>query len=480
MTVVKRVLPDEPVADLAGYEAAGGGRGLAVARRLDPDGLIEELEASGLRGRGGAGFPTGTKWRTVAGNTAADLPATVIVNGAEGEPGTFKDRAIMRRNPYAVVEGAVIASLAVGADRAAIAIKSSFKEERDRLERAINEAVEAGWTSDLNIAVVEGPGEYLFGEETALLEVLDGRPPFPRIAPPYRHGIDEVGAEPRKPAGSLMAAPGAEGAPPTLVNNVETLANVPGILADGADWFRELGTTESPGSVVCTISGATARAGVAEIAMGTTLADAIALIGGGPRGPSALVAAVPGVANAMVPAERFDTPLTYEDMRASGSGLGAAGFIVLDGTDDLVAVAQGISRFLAIESCGQCVPCKSDGLAIAEHLDRIRRSDANELDLGAVADLVGTVTDEARCYLAQQHQTIIDSVLRLFPDPLREHIDGTAEPSGRYLIAPIVDITDDGVALIDESELAKRADWTYDGDAEEPTKSPVDRLARRS
>jgi len=475
MGTASRVLPAVPIATLADYVAVGGGRGLDLARKLGPAAVIDEVEASGLRGRGGAGFPTGIKWRTVAGYGSAELPATVVVNGAEGEPGTFKDRAILRANPFAVVEGALIAALAVGADRAIVAVKHTFTAERARLDRAIAEISAAGWCGDVTVAVATGPSEYLFGEETGLLEVLAGRPPFPRIAPPFRHGVDEVGSEPDEPAGTRMAEPGGAGAPPTLVNNVETIANIAPLLAEGAEWFRQVGTPESPGTIVCTVSGATRRHGIAEIALGTPLAEVIEAIGGGPVRGRRLVAAMSGVANPLVPAEAFTTPLTYEDMDRIGSGLGAGGFIVFDDRTDLAAVAAGVSRFLAVESCGQCTPCKQDGLALADLLGRVARSDANDDDLAGIADRVATVADEARCFLAHQHQQVLDSILRLFPDALRHHLQPGAAAVDPEPIVPIADLGVDDRFELDLTQLDKQPDWSFD--PVDSGKTPVDRLA---
>jgi NADH-quinone oxidoreductase subunit F len=469
-----RVLPREAIVDLRDYERAGGGRGIAAARKIGPAATIDEVEAAGLRGRGGAGFPTGAKWRTVAGYGSPAVPATVVVNGAEGEPGTFKDRSIMRANPYAVVEGALVAALAVGADRVAIALKGSFATEIERLETAIAECSDAGWSEGVAVAVVRGPEEYLFGEETALLEVLDGRPPFPRLAPPFRQGVDEVGPEPDDPAGAVMATPEGDGAPPTLVNNVETLANVPGILAEGSAWFRTVGTEDSPGSVVCTVTGDTEHHGVEEVPMGLPLGDAIERIGGGPRSGRRLAGALSGVANPIVPASDFTVPLTHDGFRSIGSGLGAAGFLVFDDETDFAAVAAGVARFLAVESCGQCTPCKIDGLAIAEHLAKICGPDGNDLDLAAVDDRLRTVADGARCYLATQHQVVVGSLLRLFPAPFRRHTAGRLDEVEPALIAPLRDIVD-GVAVLDESHASKQPDWTHD-----PTdsgKAPAERLA---
>jgi NADH-quinone oxidoreductase subunit F len=461
-----RTLDPDVVVSLDAYaHGAGGGAGLEAALRLGPAATIDEVAASGLRGRGGAGFPTGRKWQTVAQNESRDLPTTVVVNAAEGEPGSFKDRGLLRQNPYRVLEGALIAAHAVDADRVVFALKSSFTRELERVRAAIDEARAAGWLERAgvdDVTLVAGPSEYLYGEETALLEVVDGRDPFPRIAPPYRHGVDEIGDTAGEGAARLeMSAPGGlEEAPPALVNNTETMANIPAVLAKGADWFREVGTDESPGTIVCTITGSTRRHGIAEFAMGTPLGAVIDELGGGPEPGRTIVGAMSGVSNALLPASLLDTPLTYEAMRDAGSGLGAAGFIVFDDSVDLVAVAHGVARFLAVESCGQCTPCKQDGLAMAELLDRIRRSEANEIDLVALNDRVLTVADSARCNLALQQQLVIGNLLRMFPEAVREHLDGARRAADAYVIASVVDIVD-GRAVVDVGHERKQPDWTY-------------------
>ncbi len=454
-----RVLDETPITDLAAHLAAGGGRGLEAARQLAPTDIIDLVAAAGLRGRGGAGFPTGTKWETV-GLYESDQPTTVVVNAAEGEPGSFKDRAILRANPFRVLEGALIAARAVDAPRVIVATKSTFTTEIARLEAAIAAITEAGWAPDVHLEVVRGPSEYLFGEETALLEVVAGRPPFPRIAPPYRRGATDVGDDPAFAAGADLASPGGD-VPPTLANNVETLANVPGILAEGPDWFRSLGTETSPGTAVVTVTGSTRRHGVAELAMGTPLGEAVDRIGGGAREGQSLVAALSGVANPILPAAAFGTPMGYDEFRAAGSGLGATGFIVFDDTDDLVAVAHGVSRFLSVESCGQCRPCKEDGAQSAVILERIRRSEAEDGDLAHLEDCLLTVTDGARCFLAQQTQQVAGSILQRFPDAVRSHLEGTQPAADAYLIAPIVDLRD-GEAVLDEGQWTKQPDWTHD------------------
>jgi NADH:ubiquinone oxidoreductase subunit F (NADH-binding) len=470
-----RLLPETPILSLDDYEGRGGGRGLDAARRLGTTGTIEHLLAAGLRGRGGAGFPTGQKWEAVRVHESSSVPATVVVNAAEGEPGSFKDRMILRTNPYAVLEGALIAAHTVGARRVVVALKQSFTEELRAVRQAIDALRAAGWADNLEIDAFAGPREYLYGEETGLLEAIDGRPPFPRVAPPYRHGVEELGDDGSGEAAQIAMA-GTHGetpAAPTLVNNVETLANVPGILEHGPAWFRELGTDESPGTIVCTITGATQRDGVAEFPMGTPLREVIETLGGGARPGHRIVGAMSGVANPVVPEAQLDTPLSYEAMTAIGSGLGAAGFIVFDDETDLVAVAAGVSRFLAVESCGQCTPCKEDGLAVAELLDRTAHSDAHELDLLAIDEHLQTITDGARCFLAHQHQHVIGSLLATYPDAFRAHIDAAAPPVDPMPIAAITELRDQRAEL-DDAQRDKQPDWTFD--AADSGNTPVERL----
>src|SRR3954466_1900403 len=481
MPLVHRVLPPAPIESLEEYVKARGGRGIEAARHEDAEMLIAEVEAAGLRGRGGAGFPRGRKWRTVRDNAADVLATTVVVNGAEGEPGTFKDRTIMRLDPYAVVEGAVIAARAVGANSVIFGLKRGFVPEVSRMRAAIAEMQTEGWTEGVTLTVFEGPDEYLYGEETALLETLDGRYPFPRIAPPFRRGVTEVveHADDVDTGSGLsahvdMAVPGGEtGAPPTLVDNVETMANVPRIISRGADWFRTEGTEQSPGTIVCTITGSTRRAGVGEVLMGTPLREAIEMIGGGPRRGHSIKAVLPGVSSAVIPEHLLDTQVSYEALAAIGSGLGAGGFIVYDDTDDLTAVAAGVSRFLAIESCGQCTACKRDGLTLASLLRRVARSEATERDLGEVGDLVRTVSEGARCYLGLQHEAVVGSIVTGFGDELQAHVNGKAGPVEPSLITELVDLEGDE-AVFNERHLQKQPDWTYH--AEDSGKWPAERL----
>jgi NADH:ubiquinone oxidoreductase subunit F (NADH-binding) len=391
-------------------------------------------------------------------------PATVVVNAAEGEPGTFKDRTLLRRNPYKLLEGALIAASAVGADRIVVGMKRSATVERRHVEQAIAHLLERGWDQGISIEVVAGSDRYLLGEETALLEAIAGRPPFPRVAPPYRHGAEEVGADVTAAASTEMAdAAGATGAPTTLVNNVETLANVPAIVLDGPDAFRSLGTTESPGTIICTVTGRMERAGVGEVPLGTPLREVLATLGGRPLGRR-IVAVLSGTANPLLPGDALDAPLSWEGLAAAGGGLGSAGFIVIDDEVDIVSVAQGVSRFLAVESCGQCTPCKQDGLALADVLDRVRMSVPTSEDLESLPALAGRVPEGARCYLAQQHQNVVESLLARFPDALAAHADGRAEGAEPFAIVPLLDIVDDQAVLALE-ELAVNADWGVGADS---------------
>ncbi len=447
MTLVHRVLYTRPIISMQDHLARGGGKGIQVASRLEPAQIIERVLESGLRGRGGAGFPAGRKWQTVAGNTTPESPATVIVNAAEGEPGTFKDRTILRRNPYLVVEGAVIAARAVGADLVVFAMKRSFAGEVDRTRAAIEEAEDAGWTEGLRLEVFEGPDEYLYGEESALLETIDGRWPFPRIVPTFRRGLQ-------------TAAAADEPAPPALVNNTETLANVSRIIARGPAWFRTVGTEQSPGTMVCTVTGRTRRHGVGEVRMGTPLREVINAIGGGPQRGHSIKAVLSGVANGIITESMLDAPVSYEGLSEVGSGLGSGAFIVFDDTVDMTAVAAGVARFLAIESCGQCSPCKLDGLTLTKTLAKLSTSDAGSHDFDVIRRRVSTVAERSRCFLATQQEMVIASIIEHFEDEFVAHLSGAAAPVEPELIAELVDIRA-GQALLDERHRHKQPDWTY-------------------
>ena len=441
-----RVLHPNPIISLEDHILRGGGKGLIAAMEMEPDDIIDRVLASGLRGRGGAGFPVGRKWQTVAQNRLAEAPSAVIVNAAEGEPGTFKDRTILRRNPYQVVEGALIAARAVGADLVVFGMKRSFAGEVERVRAAIEEIEDAEWSPGVALSVFEGPDEYLYGEESALLETIDGRYPFPRVVPTFRRGLREVAEE----------APVA----PALVNNTESLANVPRIIARGPDWFRTVGTQESPGTMVCTVTGRTQKHGVGEVLMGTPLRDVIEEIGGGPLPGREIKAVMSGVATGIIPGSLLDTPVTYEDLAAIGSGLGSGAFIVFDDTVDMTSVAAGAARFLAVESCGQCSPCKLDGENLTERLIKVAESEATEFDMGVIRKRIGTVADRSRCYLATQQQVLLDSLLKHFPEEFQGHVTNSLDPVGIELIAELLDVRG-GRAYLDERHRQKQYDWSY-------------------
>jgi len=403
------------------------------------------------------------------------------VNAAEGEPGSFKDRALIDRNPYRVLEGALIGAFAIGADHVVVGMKRTATHQITRMRAAIDEMRTWDLAAGVTIDLVEGPPEYLLGEETALLEVVDGRYPFPRIAPPYRRGADEVveHADDVTSGSGLsahveMAGAGADTeAPPTLVDNVETLAHVTLALAEGADWFREVGTEESPGTLLCTVSGCVTRAGVGEFAMGTPLREIIESVGGGMRPGRTIRAVLQGAAAAVITADQLDTPASWEGMQAIGSGLGAAAFVVLDDATDLVAVAASVSRFLAVESCGQCTPCKQDSLLITEALTRIDHGEGAGADLDEVRHRIDTVTFGARCSLATQEQVVIGSFLAAFGPDLDARVDAPAARGEAVAIVPMIDLRD-GVAVLDPDFARKQPDWTYD--EHWSGKAPADRL----
>ena len=300
------------------------------------------------------------------------------------------------------------------------------------------------------------------------MEVIDGRPPFPRIAAPFRRGVVEVvrtagdaDSGSGLPASVEMAqADGPSAAPPVLVNNVETMANVPAIIAHGAAWFRTIGTPESPGTIVCTVTGAVQRPGVAEVAMGTTLREAIELAGGGVQTGREVIAVLVGVSSAVLLPEHLDVALTYEAMASIGSGLGSAGFIVIGDDVEPISVAAGVSRFLAIESCGQCMHCKQDGLEISSLLGKIARGEGGANDVRTIEGRLDTVADGARCSLASQQRTVVGSLVATFEDQIRARLRPGVAPVEVRLVAALVDIDEQG-ATSDESFVGKQPDWTY-------------------
>lgn len=432
MTATTYLLPPEPVTSFDAWLATeSGGLGVAAAQRLGPAATIELITSAGLRGRGGGGFPTGRKWAGLAAQERARR--YLVVNGAEGEPGTFKDRALLRANPYQVVEGLIVAAFATGAQEVYLCLKASFEREIAAVTRAIQEFQREGICTDCTVNVVAGPDEYLYGEEKAMLEVIEGKPPLPRWFAPHEHGLFAAAPQSGWEAGA--AGERSNGPNPTVVNNVETLANVPHILARGVEWFRSLGTAESPGNVVATVVGDTRTA--------------------------AVKAVFPGVANAVVTADDLDVPVSYEGFRTIGSGIGSVGFIVYDDTTCMVDAAYRLSRFLAIESCGQCPPCKLGSSEITAALERIETGAGTAGDLAIIEGWLPRVTDGSRCYLATEEAVMVSSVLRAFPAEFAEHIAQHRCPlPQRRPIPKLLDI-DAGVAVYDERFWNKLPDWTY-------------------
>jgi NADH-quinone oxidoreductase subunit F len=438
------LLTGDPIPTVEEYVARGGGRGLAAARALAPDDVIELVRRSGLRGRGGAGFPTGIKWSTVREDPCPTK--YVVCNAAEGEPGTFKDRWLLRRNPYLVVEGLGIAAYAVGAERAFIGIKAGFGPEVARLTAAMEEMAERDLVGPVPVELIQGPDEYLFGEEKALLEVIEGNDPLPRIVPPWMEGLFRRTGSPN----------------PTAVNNVETLANVPLILDRGWEWFRSFGTEESPGTMLFTLCGDVRSPGVYELPLGYSLRDLVEGVGGGVPEGRRLKMVFPGASNTIITPEQLDTPLGFDPMRAVGTGLGSGGFVVYDDSACVVRAALAFSRFLYVESCAQCPACKHGTGAITDLLERIDRGEGSDADVETILARSLTVTDAQRCALPTGETLIAQSAIQVFGSEFAEH-PGRSCPRPRDLPVPkIVDFDEvAGDFRFDERYHLKQPDWTY-------------------
>ena len=436
------ILPTEPLLSWDAFAEAGGGQGLMTAREFGPEATIEEIAASGLRGRGGGGFPTGSKWESL--RRAGGGTRFVVANGAEGEPATFKDRSLMRTDPFRVIEGAAIAALAIGAEGVFLATKRSFATEVEILRAALVEFSETGLLDGISFTLVEGPDDYLFGEEKAMLEVIEGRDPLPRQLPPWQHGLFAT-----VPMGWESGTTPTRNAPesnPTLVNNVETLAAAAHILRHGASWYRTMGTIESPGTIVVTVVGDVVTPGVHEVEIGTPLSIVLERCGG-PSPGRRFKAALSGISNAVVTAAQFDTPLSYEAFVDIGSGLGAAGFVIYDDSRSMVSVARAMSGFLARESCGQCPSCTRGCADLTEQLVQIGRGEGRDAHLGRMNAALRTVTDSNRCYLGTEEQIVISSLLRQFPEDFVASIEGTAPNAEEVPVPLIKELHDDGTVV---------------------------------
>ena len=440
-----RLLGDAPVATLDDWLQGEGGLGYAHALDMAPDDVIAQVAAAGLRGRGGAGFPTGTKWRSVRDIAReTDTPTYLVCNGAEGEPGTYKDRALMEQNPYALLEGMLIGMHAVGATQAFVGVKEKFTHAVERVVAARDEMVVAGWQGADGIAIVPGPDEYLFGEEKAMLEVIEGKLPMPRIMPPYQTGLFATTTQPN----------------PTVVNNVETFSHVSRILAHGVDWFRETGTPDSPGTMVFTVTGDAPNPGVYELPLGTPLRTLLVDVGG--VDPTSVKAVYSGTSNAVITPAMLDTPLDFDAMSDIGTGMGSGGFVVYDTDRCIVKVLRTLARFLAIESCGQCNACKLGTQEIWDLLDRIDAGDGDTDDLDTLVQRVPVITDLARCFLPTGAQVTVGSTLEAFWEEVVAHL-GAPCPDDRPLPTPLIDAIDEDTGEVrwHPTYHLKRTDWSY-------------------
>jgi NADH-quinone oxidoreductase subunit F len=438
---VDRLLPPEPVTSLVDHVAAGGGVGLERALELASDDVTALVAAAGLRGRGGAGFPTARKWEGVRAN-AAGGPLAIVANAAEGEPGTYKDRTLLEQQPYAFVEGLCIALHATGATEAYVGIKRKFTRPIERLTTAIAEAQQAGWPGADRIQVATGPDAYLFGEETGMLAVIEGDLPLPRIPRPYEIGLNATSTAPN----------------PTVVNNVETLLHVPGIVANGPEWFREAGTDSSPGTMVFTVVGDVESPGVYELALGTPLRVLLEDI----AGAEDVKAVYSGVSNAVITPAHLDTPLGFDEMRDAGIGMGSGGFIVYDSSRAIVDVLAVLMHFLAIESCGQCNACKLGNTEMASILEQIQRGEADQTDLERLLRRAHTVTDQNRCYLPVGSQLLLVSTVQAFTDEIVATVE-SGKPTSADLPTPLIEHIDEstGEVTYHPRYHLKQGDWSY-------------------
>ncbi len=401
LRLLERVGRVDPTS-LDAYLAAGGYRGLRRAMALGAEAVVGEVTASGLVGRGGAAFPTGRKWAAVA--AQASTTRYVVCNADESEPGTFKDRVILEEDPFALVEAITIAGYAVGASRGYLYLRGEYPVARDRLAGAIAQAHasgwlganinDTGWAFDIELRV--GAGAYIAGEETALFELIEGGRPEPRNKPPFPVEAGLFGQ-------------------PTLINNVETLVNVPVILRDGASAYANIGTSTSTGPKLFCVSGHVAGPGVYEVPFGATLGELIELAGGVPGGRAIQAVLLGGAAGTFVGPDRLDLPLTFEGTRAAGTSLGSGVIMVFDETADLTDALRRIAAFFRDESCGQCVPCRVGTVRQEELLARLvagRPLGSVDTELALLDDLAQAMRDASICGLGQTASTAIESAIR--------------------------------------------------------------------
>jgi bidirectional [NiFe] hydrogenase diaphorase subunit len=413
--------------ELNSYIAAGGYRTLldALLHRT-PAEVLQEVVKSGLRGRGGGGYPTGLKWSTVA--KALQTPKYIIVNGDEGDPGAFMDRALMEDYPFRILEGMTLAAYAVGASQGYIYVRAEYPLAVKRLQNAIKQAQKqsllgsniAGTPFSFNVEIRLGAGAFVCGEETALIASIEGGRGTPRPRPPY-------------PAESGLWGK------PTLINNVETIANIVPILQHGGDWFASIGTAKSKGTKVFALSGRINNTGLIEVPMGITLREIIFEIGGGiPDGKKFKAVQTGGPSGGCIPEQHLDMPVDYESLASVGSIMGSGGMIVMDETSCMVDVAKYFMEFSMAESCGKCVPCRVGTAQMYDLLCKISEGRATLDDLALLEALCDMVKHTSLCGLGQSAPNPVISTLRFFRDEYLAHIVEKRCPAGVCQMKPEV------------------------------------------
>jgi len=396
----------EPYLRAGGYEAWR-----KCVKDLGPDEIVDLIKRSGLRGRGGAGFPTGTKWDKVLHHRISER--YFVCNAGEHEPGTFKDRYLLKESPHQLLEGCLIAAHTVKAKASFIYINHEYEEEHANMAKAMHQAKAKGLLGkniletglDLELELFSGQGSYVAGEETAMLESMQGRPAMPRQKPPfYPTDFGLYGK-------------------PTLVNNVETLCNIPRIVLNGPAWFTQVGTEKCPGTMLFSLSGAVNRPGIYEMPMGTPLRRLIEDCGGGlPAGRKVKAVFPGGPSFAMVTADQLDLSMDFDTLKKAGTGLGSAGVIVVDDATCMVARTLAFSNFFKNESCGQCPPCRMGTINLATLMTKIEQGEGTQKDLDSLLQLCGFVKGTGYCTLVTGAAVLVQSSLRLFRHEFEEHI----------------------------------------------------------
>jgi NADH-quinone oxidoreductase subunit F len=394
------------------YRTIGGYRQLARARRMTPATVIEKISKASLRGRGGAGFPMGRKLSLVPPADKRQGPAYVVANADESEPGAFKDREIIRRVPHRFLEGCLIAAHAIQAEAVFIYIRGEYLAEALVLEAAIEEARRAGLFGQVKVVLHRGAGAYICGEESALLESLEGSRGQPRPRPPF------------PPVAGLYMQP-------TLINNTQTLASVPAIMELGAERYAELGVASAPGTVVYSLSGNVTSPGNYELPLGVTLRELIFEHGQGIADGRALKAIIPGGSSVPVfTPDQLDVQLDFDSVQAAGSYLGSAAVIVVDERACMVQLAVRAEKFYMHESCGKCTPCREGTRWLVGLLERIEAGDGTQADLDLVVEVCGRIEGKSLCALGDFAVWCVGSYVEKFGDEFQRHIDEGRCPYG--------------------------------------------------